>query len=294
MSSSMVSLTPTSPPLPSVIQDLAALNMECTSKSESEKGSRLLNLTPEIRINIWKFALPCGQKLILDKDNIEVPGPVQKGDYAATASLLHLCKQTYAEVLPLIYSENTVAVLAPWEENQEKGLECLPVAALQQIKKVELRLVDGLADMGESGAMILAGRLPKLEHVQLNFWHARLWLRPAMELAYRSQYQNFEFKLQLFESVHNMHYLEPLDEDIIKMDIDNARRMAKIYDLKMPATLKNITLSASVEKETAYELATFQHELVDFCFNKDGNKDTKAVKHLVCQAPASSYNQIMS
>lgn len=258
--------------------------MKSKSKSKSEKASRLLNLIPEIRLTIWKLALPRRQKLILDPESIEVPGAIQKGDYAAAASLLHLCKQTYDEVLPLIYSRNTVAILAPWEEDQEKGLECLPTPALQHIKKVELRLVDGLADMGESGSMILAGGLPSLKHLRLNFWHAKLWLRPAMELAYRSQYQDFEFKLQLFESVHDMHYAGPLDEDIIKMGIDNARLMAKIYDLKMPATLKTITLSASVEAEIAYELATFQNKFVDYRFNKDGNKDTKVVKHLVCQA----------
>ena len=255
--------------------------MRSKAMSKSNDGSRLLNLIPEIRLTIWKLALPHGQKLILDPENIEVPGAIQKGDYAATAILLRVCKQTRDEVLPLIYSRNTVAVLAPWEE---KGLESIPNLALQHIKKVELRLVDGLADMGESGSMILAGGLPSLKHLRLNFWHVKLWLRPAMELAYRSQYQKFKFKLQLFESVHNMHYAGPLNEDIIVSEIEHARLTAKIYKVEMPATLKSITLSASIEKETAYELATFQHESCDFRFNKDGNKDTKAVKHLVCQA----------
>lgn len=257
------------------------------SKDKSKNGSRLLNIIPEIRLNIWKLALPHHEKLILDPENIEDPGAIQKGDYAATASLLLVCKQTYNEALPLVYSRNTIAVLEPWDEIT-KDLEILPQIALQHIVKVELRLIDGLVDMGSSGRMILQGDLPSLKHLKLNFWHAKLWLRAAMELAYRAWCdEGFVFKLELYRSVHDMGYLNPLDDNIIEADFVAARRLAKIYNFTMPGTLKTITLSASAGTNAAYALATYKSGETNWRFNKDGNKDTKAVKYLVWEAEQS-------
>ena len=290
MTYSLVSPPPTPPSLLSVIEDFASLTMKSTSKSNDD--SRLLNIIPEVRLAIWKLALPRGQKLILDPENIGVPGAMQKGDYAATASLLRVCKQIYDEVLPLVYSRNAIAVLEPWDDSI-KDLAVLPRIALQHIKKVELRLIDGLVDMNTCGQTILAGDLPSLKHLRLNFWHARLWLRTAMELAYRSYRASelgepgFVLKLELYQTVHDMGYINPLDDDIIDLDFDIAKKHARVYSLTIPNTLKTIALSASAGTDAAYALATYKSIQTDWRFNKDGNKDTKAVKYLVWEVEQS-------
>jgi len=141
--------------------------------------------------------------------------------------------------------------------------------------------------MGSSGEMIVEGNLPSLKHLKLNFWHARLWLRTAMELAMRSWRLSdrggprFVLKLELFKTVDNFGYINPLDDHIVDEELVIARNQARIYDLKLPTTLDTITLSASAGTEAAYALATYKHDTTRWRFNKDGDKDTKAVKYLV-------------
>ena len=223
---------------------------------------------------------------MLDSENIQVPGPIQAGDYEATASLLRVSKQVRNEAIPLLYSRNTVAVLMPWA-SLSSGLVTLSQLALQNITKVELRLIDGLTDMGRDGQLLLGGGVPALKHLRLNFWHARLWLRSTMELAYRAwQDGNFEVKLELYESVHDMHYAQSLDEDIIDMEVANARNTCYVYGLSLPSSLETITLSASAGSDAAYALVTYENDDMDWRFNKDGNKDTKGVRYLVWEAQA--------
>jgi hypothetical protein len=267
--------------------------MKATSKPE--QGSPLLNIIAEVRLAIWKFALPCSKYLVLDPDYAQTPGPFHPGDYEAAASLLRVCKQVYNEILPLLYSRNTVAILEPSAEDINP-FTTIPQDALQHITQAEFHLTNSLSQMGPSSQFVLTGKLPSLKRLRLNFWHGRFWLQNAMELAYRSwSDRNFIFKLELHQSVWDGEYLGDLDVDIIGENMELARDNARIYDLKLPASIETITLSASVGSNAAYEFATYQTDKyptgsdrkINWRFNKDGNKDTATVKYLVWGQPTN-------
>lgn len=240
--------------------------------------SRLLSMVPEIRLLIWGLSLPRNEVLILDPENYDEPGPLQRGDYGAAYSLLQVSKQVYNETLPLLYSRNTIAAICPSDEDND-AFERIPYAALKMITKVEL-CVDGLPDMGPSHT-ILTKDMTAVTELRLNFWHAYLWLRPALELAYRSYSEgNFTFKLEMFRSVW-ARGRTTLTHEIIDTEFASAKKIARLYKLILGSHIKTITLSASVDKYDAYAFATYKHDSIDWRFNKDGNKDVHTVKYLV-------------
>ena len=262
---------------------LAATMAKPKSPKPSSKVCLLLETIHEIRFTIWKFALPSNENLILDPEHLSVPGPVLAGDYQAAASLLLVSKQVHNEVLPLLYSRNTVTILRPWDLNA-MCIDDLPQTALQSITKVELRLKNSLHNMGRSARIMLSGGLPSIKYLRLNFWHERCWLLPAMELAYRAwRDEEFVFKLELYESVHDLGHASELDDSIINKQYRHALNRASVYDLKIPQTLETITLSASVTARSPYAMAAFKsdEEYPAWRFNRDEKKDTALVKYLV-------------
>ena len=260
------------------------------SPKPSSKSSLLLEAIPEIRFTIWKFALPSNENLVLDPDNLSVPGPVLAGDPQTANSLLQVSKQVQDEVRPLFYSRNTVTILKPWDLNTI-CLDDLPQTALQAITKVELHLKNSLHNMGQSARTMLSGGLPSIKHLRLNFWHERCWLLPAMELAYRAARDiEFTFKLELYVSVHDMGHASELDDDIINKQYRHALNRASVYDLKIPQSRDTVTLSASVTAHSPYAMVAFKNDenYSGWRFNKDGNKDTAIVKYLVWEGDSES------
>lgn len=257
----------------------------------SQPESRLLSIPTEVRENILQYALPHHKHAVLDPDYERWPGPIEPCDYDGTISVLCISKQIYNEALPLLYGCNTISILEPSIHNNDP-LNDLPQTALKLIIKAEICLDTGLLGLGQS-QIVLTDALPALRFLKFNMWHSAWWLRTALELAYRSYNTGgFTSKLELFHSVFGDQRPRNLTHAIIDNDLIFSSRTAELYQLHVPSNIKTITLSASVAKGDAYEVATYvpaifgeklpaKRGIKGWRFNKDGDKDTAVVKYMV-------------
>ena len=262
---------------------------QSSSAAKSQQQSQLLSIAAEVRLTIWSFAIASNERLILDPENVILPHPLSKGDYGPSFAVLLTSKQTHREVLPLLYSWNTVAVVDPYS-----GFDLfdrIPQTALAHIKRIELCLQFSLED----AAVIwdrLVNDLTSLNAIRLLFYQTPQWLRDAASIAnYCWTEGNVTLKLELFESdcedISNL----VITSDRIEDELDEANDRENLFNLCIPSEVKTITIAASVGPEAASAFENFNGGFCDWFFLKDRGKSSRSCQCFVWYGEESDAKQ---
>ena len=215
-------------------------------QSQSQSQSQLLTIAAEVRLTIWKFAVPSGDRLLVDPDNVRLDHDFHCCDYSSAFSLLRTSRQVLAEVLPTLYSQNTICIACPSIEFD--SFYRLPKLAIQNISSVEL-CVDSL----QEAAVLwreLTWKLSSLKHIKLSFIHTDDWVRDTAIIARHCfLVEDVYLRLELSESTWAKHNASPMSKDLIDDQFIEADDHLSLYWLTIPDGVKAITVAAEVRPE---------------------------------------------
>ena len=273
---------------------------ELVIKTESDNGDddddllddpapigRFLNIPWDIRLSIYKLCLPCNKNLVLDPHHMSSHAPRYRCYYKNTTSLLRISRQVHSEVLPLVYSINTLTIVRPIQ--MPKLEQVLSEAGLQQVRDIEVCVVSRLAELGRLFQSWHVAT-PLARSLRLSFYKSKPddALTCLGDLAWRAwAHHQYIVKVELHESWHSF-YGKSVTDRKINDAINMASFQARVYDLRLPVQLKVITISFPVEKKAHGVFISYRGQVpngdgskIDWRFNKDGNKDKKRCKYLI-------------
>ena len=247
-----------------------------SSQANHQPQSLLLSTTAEIRLTVWSFAIPSGERLVLDSKDVERWNPFERTDYATALFVMLTCKQASAEVLPILYSRNTVAIGVP--EIHSNVLDGLPKVALRNISSLELGLRRSLKEVCSLWGTLMR-ELDSLKHLKLNLQDTEKWLRDAIRVAiYCMKMEDVCLKLEL--SLILWSGTRPfLNSKSIQYQFVEAEYHSNLYKLTFPDTVRNVTVVAEVVPRAAAALEDFAY--FDWFFLRDKSKDTHDCKTFV-------------
>lgn len=248
------------------------------AKQQPQPQSQLLIIAAEVRLTIWKFAVPSGDRLLVDPQNVTQGHRFRGCDYGSAFSLLRTSRQVLAEVLPTLYSQNTVSIACPPLEFNL--FDRLPKLAIQNITSVELG-VDSL----EEAAVLwreLMWELSSLKHIKLSFIRTDDWVRDAARIARHCfLVEDIYLRLELSESTWAKHNASPMSKDLIDDQLMEADDYLSLYRLTFPDGVKAITVAAEVNPEVVAVLNNFKSDYSDWFFLRDASNDTTSCKSFV-------------
>lgn len=214
---------------------------------------RFLDMPSEIRLSVFKLCLPCNENLVLDPQYTSEYAPRYRCSYEATTSLLHVSRQVHSEVLPLIYSGNTLTIIQPIKTR--KFEQKLSEVGLQQVRDIEVCVERRLAELGRLFQSWRAA-IPLARSSRLNFYHSEPddVLTCLGELAWRAwTYDQYLVKVELHESswadsVRDLNPGKRVTDRKINYAINMGSFQAEVYDLRLPVQLKMITIAIYAER----------------------------------------------
>ena len=184
--------------------------------------------------------------------------------------MLLACKHVYNETLPLLYSQNTVAVVDPYLNFL--CIRDLRPAIQQMITSVDLNVPSTLSTIaGMLGT--LCDECPNLTNLTLTFYLFKGWLTEAAKFIYHAWVmEDVTVKLDLHASECADENGKLTKRDMIAHEIHEAMDFGRLFRLQMADHLKTITVAASVMRGQAAEFAAFSDALIDWQFKGDDTK----------------------
>lgn len=267
---------------------LGKMSFQLEPKDQS--GSPLFLPSAELRQNIWRFALPSNQHLIIDPESMDflhtLHHPVQFGDYGAAWSLITVCQKVHYEVIVLLYSRNVVTVVRPFI-TESANLENASALALHNIRRFEACVRDRLVELNKYWPAI-RDRLPALQDLKLTCYHSGMAEdvigHLAVLLCSGSNDGSWDLKLELHRSLWSNRYF-PFDRNTIASGFYMGEAEVITSTTVIPKQLQTITVAISADDGAATQFETFVSDYggPEWRFRKDGNKDTASVKYLQWQ-----------
>ena len=248
-------------------------------EAEASPTLHLLSLPLEVRRLIFELTLPRNANLVIDPLYRNTTLTKYVHSYESTASLVRVSKQTYAEVIPLIYSRNTLTVTSPY--NWPSTSVNLSSGVLSNVRKIEVSISQTLAELG--GLWSEMHKLPYLREIKLSCRRSPMWTSFGGELAWRSWNTGaFQLKLELHQDYLTHYHGFNVSHGIIGRMLRFGGMHASFYSVSIPENIEIITVSASTDLASVGAFVTYSddHE-TDWRFRRDGGKDTATCKHLV-------------
>lgn len=230
---------------------------------------RLMDLPGEVKMGVYRQALPRYKRVALDRENVRVPSPFvgtncdDPCDSACNAdeyvNLLLTSRGVYREAMPLLYGGNTFCLIKP--QASEHALSIVGRAALGHIQSLEIQVKSGLVDLGTIWDDLML--CTNLQYLKLVFYHDEAkWMATLSDLALLPQPKP-ALHLELYTSVW-ANATKPASA--VRAEMDNAfvaaARRAKVIRYTSIPAVKRITIAASVSAITGFALVSWDGQAV--------------------------------
>lgn len=240
---------------------VGTLSAPASANNMASEPFEFMVLPWEMRRNIYSCALSDHERVFLNPEKICFPLPWVRKSYGDTKNLLLVSKEVHAEVIAFLFTHKMINIIYP-DPSRNFIRELGPVAS-QYIKSIEVVVHRGLQDLQAMWPIICS--LPKLQSMRLVFYHDLYnWSKTFAELAELHKHdKKFLLYLEMYTSIWSPPKYGSWYRKNFNTCMVAAASSSNGMRSNMPQLLRKITITASVCRDAAVNIAKWRSSRAD-------------------------------